>query len=203
MSRSALSVAGLLLAGLCCLGFIHAVRTAKAQVLYYEAKYGASSLDRSRSLDLCERSRQLYPQNYYLYILAGEGAYHASFEAPAHEAQKLRETATTWCDAGLQYNSYNSQLRFLKVNLLADTDLPAAIAMLEEYVDWNYWSPANHFELVKLYVRSGDLDKAFASCKLLEGRAFYTEATALLKSAWKREKLAATNRSKPEKQRKP
>lgn len=190
MKRTWLLTFGLIIVGVSVFLTLHGARAAVSHALYHRAKYGKASGDLQQVLALCERAHRLYPYNFYVCMLAGEQAYYAGANGDTASARELFARARPWCETGLQLNYYRSQLRILKVRLLERENIAKAVEFLEEFLDWNYWMPGNHLEMVRLCAKSGDYDKALTSLNVLKGREYHAEASAILKDAWLREKAS-------------
>jgi hypothetical protein len=168
-------------------GLIHGVRTARAQCLYFGAKYGPAREDVPGILTRCADAHRLYPFNYFAAIWAAEKAYYSRGAAgPEQEAERL-EAAQQWCDLGLHLNPHKSQLRLLKTRLLQRDSPRQAARYWERYVDWQFWNPHNHAVLVELYARAGEFERAMATIQRLKGRPHHDEAKRHLEEAWARE----------------
>jgi hypothetical protein len=183
---------GVLLFILSVFGLSYACRTACAQVLYHEAKFGLPAADARQVLDLCERSWRLYPHGYYLAIWAAETAYRNRFSSGGVENPARVEQTRVWCERGLALNPYDSQLRDLKTQLLARDSAVAAARYWGEYVEWSFWDPWNHARLAELHAAAGDYERALESLDWAKGSEYHAAARDRVLSAWRREREQAT-----------
>jgi len=177
-------VAGVALLAVAGYGICYGIQASIAQALYHEAKYGGVKDDAGLVLNRCEEAYRLYPCNYYFCIWTAEKAYYRSFGVEKNEARKLLAAAERWCDAGLELNFCNSQLRLLKTRLIERKSVPDAINYWQAYVEWQFWEPYNHAVLADLYVKSGQFEKASDSLQWVKGSKYYPETAKKLKDAW-------------------
>ncbi|MCX7591089.1 MAG: hypothetical protein N2255_05615 [Kiritimatiellae bacterium] len=169
-------------------GVIHGVRAGRAQVLYHDAKYSIAAHEPDGILRRCEVAQKLYPFNYYFHIWAAENAWRAYLGAAANEGRtRWLEAARFWCDTGLACNPYRSELRTLKMRLLAMDSVEEAIRYWRSYLDWHFWEPYNHALMVELYAKAGDFERAVAEMRWVRGSRHYEDARRILDEAWARE----------------
>ena len=187
-SRWALLVGGSLLLLLAVVGVAHGFRASMSYAGYHSVRYGsqAKQPDAMVVAKICRRANRYYPHNYFMNIMAGEKCWYAEANGTVTR-EALVEEARWWCDEGLSQNYFSSQLRKLKTNLLELESPVAAADYWEEYVDWDFWNPDHHADLVRLQVKAGDFDKAARSLLWVEGEPRYAEASAYLREAWKGE----------------
>lgn len=188
MKKSIAIYFSVILAGLSVYGVVYSCRAAVAQRMYYRAKYTPASDDTKQVLSLCESASQLYRNNYYFCMLSAENAYYSSFSADGDGVGADIGEAQHWCDAGLALNPFRMQLRRLKTCLLARSAPAEAARYWENYVNWQYWDPANHALLVELYALTGEYDKALDSLLLIKESPYYAAASVKLQAAWQKEK---------------
>lgn len=196
MNRWLQIVAGLGLLLVSLAGLSHGIQGARAQKLYFDAKYGWATNNVAAVFELLDRAQDLYPWNYNACILAGETAWHSASLLKGHERDDRLALAARWCDEGLRLNAYPSQLRHLRTMLVAENDLPRAVAIWREHVDWDYWVPYNHAVLVELLARSGDLEEAIAEMEWVKGSSNEEWARARIRDAWARERQLSRGRPK-------
>ena len=175
------ALAGLLLLGSTLAAAVHGARTAWAQDLYREAKYGGAAGDVPRVLDLCRRAYVLYPYNYYFSLLAADQAEHTSGSLPTPVAARQRHLARVWCERGLLQNRFRNPLRRLMARLLWTESPTRAIQYWEEYTQWEFWRPHNHAELAAMYAQVGDFDKAERALYWVQGDPAYETTRALIR----------------------
>jgi len=168
-------------------GLIYSVRTAIAQRVYCQAKYGAIKDDPDQVLAGCERAHRLYPHNYRFCIWAMETAWYGRHDRSGNEIPERVAMADTWCGRGLELNSYKLELRLVETHLLARESAARAAARWQEYVDWQFWEPLNHALLAELYARAGDFDRATEALAWVEGSKHYDDASRKVREAWYQE----------------
>ena len=116
-----------------------------------------------------------------------EIAYRESVDSDGWEIPERLAIAEHWCRIGLTLNPHKRALHYLDVRLTSRTSLNDAIVKWERYVDWDFWDPFNHAELVRLYSDAGSFGKAADSLYWLEGSSYYREARQYYREAWRRE----------------
>lgn len=168
-------------------GTIHGVRAAVAQALYYQSKYGSARTETTAVLGRADRAARLYPFNYRFCVYAAERAFATCHDGPEALSAPHTAAARRWCDAGLALNFHSTTLRLLKVRLLEEESAARAAEFLEAYVDWDFWDPYYHAELVRLHAAAGDFAKAFRSLPWVEGSEYYVRSKKVLQAAWQRE----------------
>ena len=169
-------------------GLFHGVRAGLAQVLYCRAKFGPLRRHPPAVFRRLAAAHRLYPFNYRFCAFAAQKAYHSRDKGNEEWVDPPMSTARRWCDVGLALNHTDTPLRLLKVSLLEEQSAAKAAAFLEEYVDWDFWDPYYHAELVRLYARAGDFGKAARALSWVKGSKYYAPASAHMRAAWEREK---------------
>jgi hypothetical protein len=158
-------------------GVIHGTRVAIAQGLYHRAKYVMKTCDPELRLGVLNRAYRVYPHNYWACLVAVEQAYRLA-EGAGDGAPDYFQTADMWCRRGLAQNSYKRRLRWFMSRLLRRESPQAAAEYWQAYTDWQFWEPANHAILARLYAATGDLEKAEQSLAWARGAASYASAAA-------------------------
>lgn len=171
-------------------GIVHSARAAAAHVIYYTTRYyneQKSRRDPGYTSIQCRKASALYPYNYYFHMWAADNSYYHRVDEDGKEMHASLEDAEKWCDAGLANNKWKKQLRFLKARLIAESSPLEAAAYLEDYVDWDFWSPSGHALLVEFYAKGGMIEKANAEIKWVKGSRYYSNASRALEAASERQ----------------
>ena len=157
-------------------GIVYAARASISYAVYYSAKYGDAAMNAAAVLERCERASSLYRFNYHLCSLATHTAYDAyqltpELDAPARA--RLLALTRAWCQRGLALNWYNRDLRWYKAQLLWEESPAKGLEFWREYVEWDFWFPANHAVLAGMYARSGDFENARKELGWTQGSDWY------------------------------
>lgn len=183
--KRCLAVLGLALVAFSVFGFVHAIRLECSEIHYHAARYGRSGKHIDSLLAASHTAHRIWPRNYYACIWAGKTAFHRRLEdGGKHEAERLEE-ARFWAAEGLAINPHNSELAHLHTEVLALADPAAALAFWEPYVERRFWEPFNHFVLVELYTRLGNLEKAEESLFWLQDTPLFENGAAIIDAAWR------------------
>jgi len=174
---------GLLLSALSVPALIYGVRATRAFIAYHRARWRSEGVAPARLLDLCARAHAQYPHNYRLSVLAARTAFAQGQTGDDDRADALLEAAEEWCDTGLEQNSVHTELRELKARLIAYGSEKEAVEYWERYLDWHFWAPVNHAVMVDLSVNAGNLSRAEAALKWLEGSPYHTAAKKRIEEA--------------------
>ena len=172
---------------LCFLGTIYCCSTTVAQALFFRARLESTPAKTQAMLRTAELAHRLYPFNYGLCVLCADTAFLGSLNAAGADGDALLESARTWCERGLALNSYDRRLVFRKMGILGATENThaAALELWEQYTDWDFWNPDNHFYLGMMYVMSGNLEKARESVNWARGSAYYSRLVRSIEEASK------------------
>lgn len=185
-------LAGLLLSALSVPALVYGLHATRAFATYHQAKWRSSGMPPGSLLELCDDAHAQYPHNYRLSTLAAETALAQGLAAGGEEADAFLEMAEDWCDTGLEQNASHPELREMKARLLAYGSHREAVAYWERYLDWHFWEPWNHAVMVDLSVEAGDLARAEAALKWLEGSAHHAAALRQIEEARKQQSNRAT-----------
>lgn len=178
----------LVVAGICT---VRGARTAIAQAIYVESKYGLTKDDEEKVFANCERAYALYPYNYRFCTWTAEMAWYGRFDEDGSEIAARRALADYWCQRGLGLNPFRGQLRTLEVRLLMQEALREAVRKWEAYVEWHFWEPFNHAFLAELYALDGRYEDAIESLAWAKGSRYAREARQRVLDAWNAEIRAA------------
>lgn len=185
-----LLIAGLALLIVSICGVVHALRASVAAAVYHRVRYHAEQRSRGDpewAGMVAERSYRFYPYNYYLCAWIAENFWYYRFNKSGEELSSRVTSAEIWCNRGLEQNSWKSQLRLLKVRLVARESPSAALESWKEYMDWDYWNRYNHAVLVELYARAGDFSNAMEALERVKGTKHHNYARRELHAAWQKE----------------
>lgn len=170
-------------------GIVHSGRAAAAHIVYYKTRYynaQKSVRDPDYASMQCQKAFALYPHNYYFHMWTAENSYYNRVVEDGKEMRSRLDDAEKWCDVGLAGNNWKKQLRFLNARLIAESSPLEAAAYLEDYVDWDFWSPSGHALLVEFYAKGGMIEKAEAELKWVKGSRYYANASMELETARER-----------------
>ena len=174
---------GLLLSLLSVPALIYGVRATRAFPAYHRARWRSEGVASARLLDLCARAHAQYPHNYRLSVLAAKTAFAQGRAGDDDKADALLQAAEDWCDTGLEQNPVNTELREIKARLIAYGSDEEAVEYWERYLDWHFWTPVNHAVMVDLSVNAGNLSRAEAALKWLEGSQYHATAKKRIEEA--------------------
>jgi len=161
--RLASGILLLLIAGY---GIVYAARVATAQWEYKRLKYGYYTDTRSeipppkdirQFLSTCERIYNLYPHNYYCFVLVADKAFTAAYDAKEFkEYQRYMRSAEYWDDIALRTNPYNSEVCYTHVRILQENGgMYDAIDFWRDVVlEREFWNPDRHEVMAQLYLRA-------------------------------------------------
>lgn len=147
-------------------GVIHSVRAAVAQRLYLKTKYGffrglkceVPNITGGMEVGVrAYRAYDLYPANYYFASYAAKCALSDAQQAKDSGAFKThRDRALYFSKLAIALNPYDAEGRTVYAFTLAECGrLPEAIQYWrDEVVEREFWNPANHDILARLYLRS-------------------------------------------------
>ena len=186
MRRFVQLASGLLLLCVSVCGIWFGVRAAIGQALYFQAKYGSLHSDNDVALDTCERAYRMYPHSYYMCLRAGWTAYRTRRGANGADRPERIELAGRWCRRGLALNQRKRHLLLLDTQIRALSSVDDAIDAWKNYIEWHFWHPANHVELIKLYIRAGDYEGAEESLKWVKGSRYFDKTRKQLQEAGKK-----------------
>ena len=186
IGRIVRTMLGLTLAVLGCFSVCYGIRVARAQVLYHAIKYGQQAqADPELISTKAEKAYALYPHNYFLCLYVAEQFWPKSSGPEADISADAVERFDRWYERGLTLNPYHWRLHRAKTRSLSLTSADAAADYWAQFVDWQFWSPANLSFLVTCYARSGRFVEAAETLSLLKGYpGHYARAAAALRTAW-------------------
>jgi|LSQX01.2.fsa_nt_gb lipopolysaccharide biosynthesis regulator YciM len=149
-------------------GFIYSVRTSIAQISYKKVKYGFfpgtrkevpqiyNSIEASRK---AFNAQKLYPQNYYFPSYAAFCSLENAYDADSREEHRQHiERAMHFSQLALNINPGEPEARMVYALALAEKgEVNESISYWEsEVVKKEFWNPAHHEFLAKLYNRASD-----------------------------------------------
>ena len=183
MPGKLIRAAGIMISIIAVLGIVHGVRAGIAQALFLRAKYHGDDKPADSLLRMCSRAEKLYPWNYGLCLFAANTAMGEALKRPPRQ-EELFAGAEKWCDAGLALNPRDRRLVYDKVALLGakESGRRDALAMWNEYTDWDFWNADNHFVLGLIYVSLGDLAGAEKEAFWAKGSERFAELDAAITS---------------------
>lgn len=171
-------------------GIVYGTRAGMAQALYGGTKFGSGPQPVARVLKRAQKAHGLYPFNYRFCSFAAAGAFAEAGKASSGKAGVSLAAAEHWCETGLSLNPYHTPLRLLEVKLLEVASPARAAEAMRRYVDWDFWDPFYHAELVRLYAAAGDFALAADELEWVEGSPHYDLAVKALNRAWQEEQRA-------------
>jgi len=158
-------------------GLIHSVRAGASQIHFFKAYYEPGiGLDEIGTH--CDRAIALYPWNYSVCVLAADRYFEKGVNTgPYKEAGESFTISWKWCQRGLALDKYDRRLVLRKAGHkgLNQEGMEEALAIWQEYTDWEYWNPDNHYYLSVIHAHMGNFEQAEKELDLSKGSMYYEE----------------------------
>jgi hypothetical protein len=167
-------------------GSVYSFRTAMAQGIYHDLKFGTDTVDFDGISDDARVAQHLYPVNYRLCSWVAQQAWDQYAATGESHKMQLNE-ALEWSARAVELNPYPRDIRESRRKSLEETNLAEAITDWSAFVDWNFWDPYNHAVLLELFVKANNLEGAFSELKWVRGTPYAVRSIDLLRALMEKE----------------